>query len=94
MRSKDSCPVLRGLGDSNVSRLPDSALEQEHLRVFLLDTPFRIMMRFRMQRDCHALTTIVVLANFLKWVSAVKGNSGVQFRNLRLRAFDPAATKP
>jgi len=38
MRSKDSCPVLRGLGDSNVSRLPDSALEQEHLRVFLLDT--------------------------------------------------------
>ena len=22
MRSKDSCPVLRGLGDSNASRLP------------------------------------------------------------------------
>jgi DNA repair protein RadC len=38
MRSKDSCPVLRGLGDSNVFRLPDSALEQEHLRVLLLDT--------------------------------------------------------
>jgi DNA repair protein RadC len=38
MRSKDSCPVLRGLGDSNASRLPDSALEQEHLRVLLLDT--------------------------------------------------------
>ncbi len=37
MRSKDSCPVLRGLEDSNVFRLPDSALEQEHLRVLLLD---------------------------------------------------------
>jgi DNA repair protein RadC len=43
MRSKDSCPVLRGLGDSNVFRLPDSLLEQEHLRVILLDRRNRVM---------------------------------------------------
>jgi DNA repair protein RadC len=43
MRSKDSCPVLRGLGDSNVFRLPDSALEQEHMRVILLDRRNRVM---------------------------------------------------
>jgi len=43
MRSKDSCPVLRGLEDSNVFRLPDSALEQEHLRVILLDRRNRVM---------------------------------------------------
>jgi len=43
MRSKDSCPVLRGLGDSNVFRLPDSALEQEHLRVILLDRRNRVL---------------------------------------------------
>jgi len=43
MRSKDSCPVLRGLEDSNVFRLPDSALEQEHLRVILLDRRNRIL---------------------------------------------------
>jgi DNA repair protein RadC len=43
MRSKDSCPVLRGLEDSNVFRLPDSALEQEHLRVMLLDRRNRVL---------------------------------------------------
>ena len=42
MRSKDSCPVLRGLGDSNVFRLPDSLLEKEHLRVLLLDRRNRV----------------------------------------------------
>jgi DNA repair protein RadC len=42
MRSKDSCPVLRGLEDSNVFRLPDSLLEKEHLRVLLLDRRNRV----------------------------------------------------
>jgi DNA repair protein RadC len=43
MRSKDSCPVLRGLGDSNVFRLPDGLLEKEHLRVILLDTKNHVL---------------------------------------------------
>lgn len=43
MRSKDSCPVLRGLGDSNVFRLPDGLLEKEHLRVLLLDRRNRVL---------------------------------------------------
>ena len=43
MRSKDSCPVLRGLEDSNVFRLPDSLLEKEHLRTILLDRRNRVL---------------------------------------------------
>jgi len=43
MRSKDSCPVLRGLEDSNVFRLPDGLLEKECLRVILLDRRNRVL---------------------------------------------------
>lgn len=43
MRSKDSCPVLRGLEDSNVFRLPDAMLEKEHLRTLLLDRRSRVL---------------------------------------------------